>query len=250
MLTFLRKIRKSLIETGSVRKYLLYAIGEIALVVIGILIALQINNWNETKKNEEKEVKILTNLRADFTATKNNLIEAHEKYSRLLAKLDGVLKFIAFDQDTISEGMKDSMRFTGMPIIKIVDGGLNSLLNSEKLELITNDSLNLLLTEYPSYVKSFKEQEKNMEGVLINLHRPILVRHVILMDVLSRRKRFPEFKNRVPTSDYFGLIRDRDYHNVIYDERAQTLNARNRANELRLKTEKVIGLISKQLKKN
>ena len=47
MLTFLRKIRKSLIESGIARKYLLYAIGEIALVVIGILIALQINNWNE-----------------------------------------------------------------------------------------------------------------------------------------------------------------------------------------------------------
>ncbi|MBT8221519.1 MAG: hypothetical protein KJP00_16945 [Bacteroidia bacterium] len=46
MLTFLRKIRRSLIESGSARKYILYAIGEIALVVLGILIALQINNWN------------------------------------------------------------------------------------------------------------------------------------------------------------------------------------------------------------
>jgi hypothetical protein len=50
MLTFLRKIRKSLINSGSARRYFLYAIGEIALVVIGILIALQINNWNEDRK--------------------------------------------------------------------------------------------------------------------------------------------------------------------------------------------------------
>ena len=50
MLTLFRKIRKSLIESSSVRKYLLYAIGEIALVVIGILIALQVNNWNERKR--------------------------------------------------------------------------------------------------------------------------------------------------------------------------------------------------------
>ena len=49
MLTFLRKIRKSLIESGSARKYIVYAIGEIALVVIGILMALQINNWNEER---------------------------------------------------------------------------------------------------------------------------------------------------------------------------------------------------------
>jgi hypothetical protein len=54
MLTFLRKLRKSLIESGSALRYLLCAIGEILLVVIGILIALQINNWNENSKKEER----------------------------------------------------------------------------------------------------------------------------------------------------------------------------------------------------
>ena len=57
MLTFFRRIRKGLLGSGQARKYLLYAIGEIALVVIGILIALQINNWNEWRKDRiiEKE---------------------------------------------------------------------------------------------------------------------------------------------------------------------------------------------------
>ena len=63
MITFLRKIRRSLIESGSVKKYSLYAIGEIALVVIGILIALQINNWNEARKRSRTEVKLLQNMR-------------------------------------------------------------------------------------------------------------------------------------------------------------------------------------------
>ncbi len=63
MLTFFRRIRKSLIESGPFKKYLLYAIGEIALVVIGILIALQINNWNEWKKDRIKEIGILESLR-------------------------------------------------------------------------------------------------------------------------------------------------------------------------------------------
>jgi hypothetical protein len=49
MLKFFRTIRKKLIEEDNVRKYLLYAIGEILLVVIGILIALQVNNWNEER---------------------------------------------------------------------------------------------------------------------------------------------------------------------------------------------------------
>ena len=62
MLTFFRRIRKGLLGDGSTSKYLVYAIGEIALVVIGILIALQINNWNEYRKDRIKEKEILVNL--------------------------------------------------------------------------------------------------------------------------------------------------------------------------------------------
>lgn len=62
MLTFLRRIRRSLIESSAFRKYFLYAIGEVALVVFGILIALQINNWNEQRKTEAKELRLLQGL--------------------------------------------------------------------------------------------------------------------------------------------------------------------------------------------
>ena len=67
MFHFLRKIRKSLIETGSIRKYLLYAIGEIVLVVIGILIALSINNANEQRKTKAYEKALLTELQLTIT---------------------------------------------------------------------------------------------------------------------------------------------------------------------------------------
>ncbi len=51
MINFFRKIRKQLLTENKFSKYLLYAIGEIALVMIGILLALQVNDWNENKKN-------------------------------------------------------------------------------------------------------------------------------------------------------------------------------------------------------
>ena len=62
MITFLRRIRKSLINSGATRKYLLYAIGEILLVMIGILLALQVNNWNEQQKDRLTEKRVLVEL--------------------------------------------------------------------------------------------------------------------------------------------------------------------------------------------
>ena len=66
MIKFFRKIRQNLIMENKTSKYFKYAIGEIILVVIGILIALQINNWNESKKTKEKERQVLTEIQSDL----------------------------------------------------------------------------------------------------------------------------------------------------------------------------------------
>ena len=74
MIKFFRKIRQNLLSEGKTGKYLKYAIGEIVLVVVGILIALQINNWNEKRKIKQKETivlkELLTSINSDLTAYK------------------------------------------------------------------------------------------------------------------------------------------------------------------------------------
>src|SRR6056297_2135301 len=69
MLKFFRKIRQNLLSENKLTKYLLYAIGEIALVMLGILLALQVNNWNENRKSKKTETyvlnEILSNLNED-----------------------------------------------------------------------------------------------------------------------------------------------------------------------------------------
>src|SRR5690606_32660686 len=66
MIKFFRKIRQSTLSEGKVGKYLRYAVGEIALVVIGILIALQINNWNENRKHNQSEKIAIQSLKNDL----------------------------------------------------------------------------------------------------------------------------------------------------------------------------------------
>jgi hypothetical protein len=73
MQKFFRTIRKKLIEEDNIRKYLLYAIGEILLVVIGILIALQVNNWNEERKTQRSETQFIENITSDLKRDKNEL---------------------------------------------------------------------------------------------------------------------------------------------------------------------------------
>ncbi|WP_339840168.1 DUF6090 family protein [uncultured Maribacter sp.] len=70
MIKFFRKIRQNLLSEGKAGKYLKYAIGEIILVVIGILIALSINNWNETRKQSESEKAFITSVKNDLKQDK------------------------------------------------------------------------------------------------------------------------------------------------------------------------------------
>ena len=68
MIKFFRKIRQRMLKENKFSKYLFYAIGEIVLVVIGILIALQINNWNESRKERFQEIKFYENLLVSLSA--------------------------------------------------------------------------------------------------------------------------------------------------------------------------------------
>lgn len=70
MIKFFRKIRQKLLSVNNFRKYLLYAVGEIVLVVIGILIALSINNWNESRKQSSAEKEFITSVKNDLKQDK------------------------------------------------------------------------------------------------------------------------------------------------------------------------------------
>jgi hypothetical protein len=79
MISLFRKIRQSLLQQNKVTQYLAYAIGEIFLVVIGILIALQINSWNELRKIRQYEVKMSEKIFENLSTSEeveNNLVEA------------------------------------------------------------------------------------------------------------------------------------------------------------------------------
>ena len=83
MIKFFRRIRQQLLTENKFSKYMLYAIGEIVLVVIGILIALQLNNWNSNRIQKQKESLLLNALNEEFKSNKMQLdsVLTKHKYS-------------------------------------------------------------------------------------------------------------------------------------------------------------------------
>lgn len=95
MIKFFRNIRKKLIMENKTGNYLKYAIGEIVLVVIGILIALQINNWNESRKEHILEVQILKDIRKSLKADIENQINPNiETLIKDLSNINDIKKTI------------------------------------------------------------------------------------------------------------------------------------------------------------
>lgn len=142
MIKFFRKIRYHLMETGKTSKYLKYAIGEIILVVIGILIALQINNWNENNKSEKEANFQLSKLRDNLNSDKNQLKAAISSDSIYIENLIFCVRVISTEIETSKEEFIDRLQH----ISTIMDfnptrGTFDGLISSGKIELINNQNL-------------------------------------------------------------------------------------------------------------
>ncbi len=107
MIKFFRKIRQNLLSERKTEKYLKYAVGEIILVVIGILIALSINNWNEQRKESILELEMLNGLSNDLA---NNKVKITNMISRDSLIIDGNQHLLTLLKDDNSD-FNDSLQF-------------------------------------------------------------------------------------------------------------------------------------------
>ena len=159
MLKFFRRIRQKLISEGNLKRYLLYAIGEILLVVIGILIALQINNWNEANKNKAAELKALIDLRNEFEMNHNNLTFVMDRKKKADKELREYLQIITSDTIGINEkGKVEEPDIAGFNWSTNYST-LNSLLNSGKIDFFQNDSIKYAVSGWNDVLANYHKWE-------------------------------------------------------------------------------------------
>ena len=142
MIKFFRKIRQNLLSENKFSKYLIYAIGEIILVVIGILIALQINNNNELNKQRAKEVQFLKNLKSDLIFEESEL----ERYTGIRASIvnSAQIALEHFNGKPVENIQMFNFHTFNVGIWQEFQRNNNTfleLLNSGNLTIISNDSI-------------------------------------------------------------------------------------------------------------
>ncbi|WP_104736290.1 DUF6090 family protein [Hanstruepera ponticola] len=164
MIKFFRKIRQDLLSEGKTGKYLKYAIGEIVLVVIGILIALQINNWNESRKESNYEQKFLNELKSDFLYNKEELSSNIKQASDLANNGDSIIAILSLTKKDVDliKVFNHTKKLHGYSTFDPSNGALNNLMSSGNLNIIKNDSLRMQLSKWPAMVEDVKEDEKRL----------------------------------------------------------------------------------------
>jgi hypothetical protein len=163
MIPFFRKIRKKMADDNRPLKYMRYALGEIVLVVIGILIALQINNWNEERKLDNERVNILKNLRDDIT----NDIENYEYTILRLEDRQIVADEVLALFENIPKTIDSSKTARNILVLGYVEdhnpsfSTYKEIQSSGKLALINSKKLKTDLGNYKSFIDNFKEMGSN-----------------------------------------------------------------------------------------
>ena len=174
MFRFFRSIRQNLFSKGKFANYSGYAIGEIALIVVGILIALQISNWNEERLERIEETNTLRQLLEEFRLNKDQLESvmalngASMKANYQLLRLDE-LPLADASEETVANLLNTALSVRTFDPIR---SGLTSLISSGRIVIIENDTLRTALAAWPDLVNDLRDNQLELWRKVENHFNP------------------------------------------------------------------------------
>jgi len=176
MLRFFRQIRQRLLIDNKFSKYLLYAVGEILLVVIGILIALQIDNWNDFKKDRGQEKELLIQLKSEYQSNLAQLSAKIDLRNKMITASHKLLDYVDNPQMRSTDSI---MKYLGFTIITpTFDPIVNDIISSGRIQLLQNPLLKEKLSRWTSDVISVTEEELEWLKYRSNIYRPFLEENI------------------------------------------------------------------------
>lgn len=216
MIKFFRKIRQNLLSEGKTGKYFKYAIGEIVLVVIGILIALSINNWNENRKDSIEEKAILESLLENLKLSKIQSESLISEENQLKQNLIQILGIDFNDNKVNAKIISDSIFKNAVWDLQSdtpTFNTYNNLKNTNKLSLIKNKKIN----------EKFTELEFRLNKLNDILDDRLSVHQIRIDDILEKDINFiPLVKSNVPNINIENESKN-NYSQVLEVKRTRNL---------------------------
>jgi len=176
MIKFFRKIRQNLLMENKTGKYFKYAVGEIILVVIGILIALQINNWNNNKIERNQSTEFNQRLLAEVNGNIDLATNKIEIMESMINSSKSILDLINKQPNDTNLKSLDSLVYNiiGGVDVKFITGTLSEGLNTGKVSLIESDILKSKLYGLPSNIEYVGEFDKTMSDYISEILQTFL----------------------------------------------------------------------------
>ena len=210
MIKFFRKIRKNLVTENKTGKYFKYAIGEILLVVIGILIALQINNWNENSKLQKQETQVLKEIKSDLLQTKKEIERTVKEHNKLIKSTQWTLRAI-YEKKSYSDSIYGMFSIAGSDYQIIPKTSSFENLKSIGLNTIKNDSIRIAITNiFQLSFTRFLHYGMESENSEFNIQKSLFPYQKKYFEVDFSRKRKIERKYSDTIDMYKLTIRNYD----------------------------------------
>ncbi len=180
-----------MLQKNQILTYLLYAIGEIVLVVVGILIAVQIDDWNEDRPNAKKEVQLLRDLHGEFLKNRDKLLSTIKINETCLEAISATLKLIGEPETVLQDYNLDSLVFLSIEYddFNPSQSVVLELISSGKINLITSDSLRMFIFDWVAAMDEEAESYASMDQIGQSIFLPYLAKNGSMKNL-----------------DYYGLL--------------------------------------------
>jgi hypothetical protein len=161
---------------------------EIMIVVLGVFLGLQVNNWNETRLERAKERQILIGLSEDFAKLEESVVRGVEFHKRAFAGLQAIGEALESgelpeaDRPRFEDGLRYAIRSA---VSATVSGTLTEVLSTGQLGLLRDKELRRALTDYEAYKESAKEAKLYVRSIVTEYHRDFSDQY--LFDIHSNR---------------------------------------------------------------
>jgi hypothetical protein len=227
MLTFFRRIRKGLLDGGRASKYLIYAIGEILLVMVGILLALQVNNWNSKRLGANEEIRILTSLHEELIVNRTIIADKELWYKDQKSAISSIFSEASSQQAHLSNLDIDTLlgKISWWNPTNIEMSAADMIILGGKLPLISNEDLRLAIPDWNRMVDWVQQHEGQDYDTHKSTWMPYLQVHGYLPQISNSITEPPggaekQFVNSaIPLGsnafDHSILVGNREFQNVL-----------------------------------